>query len=66
MVHLDVCTDALGWRKGGGLLWQRVTVLPGPRRDVLTREIHPLWGIKIKFLILAMRLFLCPEAFIQD
>lgn len=55
------------WGGGEERLWQYVTVLPGTTwaggggGSGLSREIHPLWRIKIKFLILAMRPFLCLE-----
>ena len=37
--------------KRNGLLWQQFTAHSGMREGVLTREIDPLWGIKIRFLI---------------
>lgn len=65
----EVCTDALGRekeiRRGGRKgCFGSTSSLPSVRGGVLTRQIHPLWGIKIRFLILSMRL--CPEDFIWD
>lgn len=61
------CGTGEGGKRGerNGLLWQQFTTHSGMREGVLTREIYPLWGIKIRCLILAMRPFLCLEVLTQ-
>lgn len=55
--------DGRGDKKGRKerLLWQHITALPGTRGEFPTRKICLRLGIKIRFLILAMRTFLCPS-----
>ena len=65
-VNPDGCTDTLGWKKEirgrkEMLALAALHAVSGTREGVLTREIYPLWGIKIRFLILAMRPFLFLE-----
>lgn len=69
-VSPDVRTHTLGWKKEirqrKGMAGSGSTSplsLSGTREGVLARELYPLWGIKIRFLILAVRPFLFPEAF---